>query len=182
MFRELWGFPHAVPPTNGAQQSPYAASAAGLRGQTSILWKLAQLRPWGRAQVSQTTDCTDRQRKQKMGVQISHRVLFEKMHPRLRSTGLVLSLCPKKSRKTSRCQRSLLRDKTRGERERSPLLPEIMQLRFPNLGNSQGSARTECAMAEPHLEQTTLVITVSPLPGKYTFSGSEPRLCPQGSQ
>ena len=32
----------------------------------------------------------------------------------------------------------------RGERERSPPLPEIMQLRFPHLGNSQGSAQPEC--------------------------------------
>lgn len=30
--------------------------------------------------------------------------------------------------------------KIRGERERSPPLPEIMQSRFPHLGNSQGSA------------------------------------------
>lgn len=82
MFRELWGFPHADPPTNGVQQPPYAAGADGLRRQTSILWKPAQLRPWGRAKVSQTTDCTNKQRKQIVGVQISHRrrspwVLFE---------------------------------------------------------------------------------------------------------
>ena len=29
----------------------------------------------------------------------------------------------------------------RGERERSPPLPEIMQSRFPHLGNSHGSAK-----------------------------------------
>ena len=34
--------------------------------------------------------------------------------------------------------------KIRGERERSPPLPEIMQSRFPHLGNSQGSAQPEC--------------------------------------
>ncbi|XP_068612254.1 LOW QUALITY PROTEIN: transmembrane protein 88 b [Brachionichthys hirsutus] len=32
----------------------------------------------------------------------------------------------------------------RGERERSPPLPEIMQSRFPHLGNSQGSAPPKC--------------------------------------
>ena len=32
----------------------------------------------------------------------------------------------------------------RGERERSPPLPQIMQSRFPHLGNSQGSAQPEC--------------------------------------
>ena len=32
----------------------------------------------------------------------------------------------------------------RGERERSPPLPEIMQSRFPHLGNSQGSAQPVC--------------------------------------
>ncbi|KAI9538136.1 hypothetical protein NQZ68_017869 [Dissostichus eleginoides] len=32
----------------------------------------------------------------------------------------------------------------RGERERSPPLPQIMQSRFPHLGNSHGSAQPEC--------------------------------------
>ena len=42
----------------------------------------------------------------------------------------------------------------RGERERSPPLPEIMQSRFPHLGNSHGSAQPEVqwlslALGEP---------------------------------
>ena len=42
----------------------------------------------------------------------------------------------------------------RGERERSPPLPEIMQSRFPHLGNSHGSATASVqwlslAMGEP---------------------------------
>ena len=34
--------------------------------------------------------------------------------------------------------------KTRGERERSPPLPQIMQSSFPHLGKSQGSAHPKC--------------------------------------
>lgn len=36
------------------------------------------------------------------------------------------------------------RNKARGERERSPPLPQIMQSSFPHLGKSQGSAHPEC--------------------------------------
>ena len=42
----------------------------------------------------------------------------------------------------------------RGERERSPPLPQIMQSRFPHLGNSQGSAEPECnGRASPWVNQ-----------------------------
>ena len=60
----------------------------------------------------------------------------------------------------------------RGERERSPPLPQIMQSRFPHLGNSQRSD-SRSAMAEPRPGWTTFLIMVSPLPGKYEF----PTIC-----
>ena len=55
----------------------------------------------------------------------------------------------------------------RGERERSPPLPEIMQSRFPHLGNSHGSAKHGVQWLSLAVGEPTFLIMVSPLPGKY---------------
>lgn len=54
----------------------------------------------------------------------------------------------------------------RGEGERSPPLPQILQSSFPHWGNRRGQD-TRSAMGEPCPGQTTFVSMVSPLPGKY---------------
>src|SRR4029434_6636887 len=60
-----------------------------------------------------------------------------------------------------------------GERERSSPLPEIVQSRFLHLRNSQGSARPECNGRVQWPGQTTFLIIVSPLPGKYELYKTE---------
>ena len=46
---------------------------------------------------------------------------------------------------TSPLQRTFIfQNNIRGERERSPPLPQIMQSRFPHLRNSHGSAQPKC--------------------------------------
>ncbi len=54
-------------------------------------------------------------------------------------------------------------------RERSPPLPKIAHPSFPRLGKSQAST-WQSAMHKSPPEGTALVITVSPVPGKLTWS------------
>lgn len=57
--------------------------------------------------------------------------------------------------------------KAQGRRERSSPLSKIVRSSLPNLGKSQRSAQSRCAMDKPHPEGTTLLIMVSSAPGKY---------------
>ena len=60
-----------------------------------------------------------------------------------------------------------------GLRERSPPLSKIVHPSLPRLGRSQASTRRG-AMHWPPPEGTTLLIMVSPVPGKLTGSCSLP--------
>lgn len=58
-----------------------------------------------------------------------------------------------------------------GERANAaPPLAKILQSRFPHVENSQRSTRPVCAMAKSRFGRTTLLIMVSPLPGKYELA------------
>ena len=63
----------------------------------------------------------------------------------------------------------------RGTRERSPPLPKIAHPSLPRLGRSQASTWPS-AMHKSPPGGTACLITVSPMPGKLTYSGTLPAL------